>query len=193
LGEAAERTARSEAASVRASVKSRLAYAYAGTGRVDECEAAWQGAQEDLAGRSSSLDPPWMYYLTPNHLDCQAGYSLVMAGRFTLNDGNRSEGRRLLRKGTGLLETGAHNRALHEPSQRRALYEGAWLALGYVSLGKAEEASQVTQSALLRLDSVRSPRSLDLLGQLRSEFRRRKRSLPIADVLPRLESALAVA
>ena len=77
------------------------------------------------------------------------------------------------------------------PYQRRALYEGAWLALGYTAHGKLDDACAVTRMALPRLDQVRSPRSAALLGMLAAEMRRRKRNETVADLLPELENALA--
>ncbi len=188
LGEAAQRVAKSVTASVQASVASRLAFAYAAEGRVAECERAWLDSQNTLTHRRSGQDPSWMYYLTANHLDCQAGYSLILAGRRLTGD---RAGRSLLRKGESLLRTGAYNRPLGAPSQRRALYEAAWLALGYTAHGKLEESAAVVRTAIPRLEHVRSPRSIALLSTLAKELHRRKRSQVIADVLPDLEAALA--
>jgi hypothetical protein len=131
-----------------------------------------------------------MYYLTPNHLDCQAGYAMILAGRRSLTTGDRAGGRSLLRKGEALLRTGAHARPADAPSQRRALYEGAWLALGYTAHGQLDDACTVAQHALPRLQQVRSPRSVALLTTLSHEFRRRKRHHMVGEVLPHLESAL---
>jgi len=191
LGEAAARAAQGAPASVRASVLSRLAYAYAGAGRVNECERAWHDSRDQLADRRPEQDPDWMYYLTPNHLDCQAGYSLILAGRRVVADGDQAAGRVLLRKGESLLRTGAYARSIDEPSQRRALFEGAWLALGYTAQGKLDDACAVTKMALPRLGQVRSPRSVSVLTTLAHELRRRKRNQTVADVLPELEAALA--
>lgn len=163
LGEAAAHVAERTPASVRASVSSRLAYAYAGVGRVTECERAWLESRDQMADRRPEQDPEWMYYLTPNHLDCQAGYSLILTGRRLAADGDQASGRALLRKGESLLRTGAYARSIDDSSQRRALFEGAWLALGYTAQGKLEDACAVTRMALPRLGQVRSPRSVSVL------------------------------
>lgn len=191
LGEAALRTADRSAASVRASVMSRLAYAYAAAGRVDECERTWAQSREQLARRQSDRDPDWMYYLTPHHLDCQAGYAMILAGRQVVAGGADADGRALLRKGAALLRTGAYARPPDVPYQRRALYEGAWLALGYTAHGKLDDACAVTRMAVPRLEQVRSPRSTALLTTLAGELRRRKRHHAVAELLPGLEAALA--
>jgi hypothetical protein len=190
LGEAAQRHAVRASAGVRASVDSRLAYAYAASGRIHEFENTYLRARDTLGGRDRIADPPWLYYLTPGHLDCQAGYALVLAGREHLAGGDRA-GRILLRQGTALLRTGAHDRPLDDASQRRALYEGAWLGLAYTARGDLASACDETRTAITRLGSVRSPRSNALLHQLSADFRRRTRNPHVADLLPDLEQALA--
>jgi hypothetical protein len=92
----------------------------------DRGNAGSVSREEIVTGRSPDADPPWLYYLTPGHIDCQGGYALILAGRARLADGDRT-GRNLLRRGTVMLRTGAHDRPLGDSSQRRALYEGAWL------------------------------------------------------------------
>lgn len=191
LGDAARRVAERSAASVQASVLSRLAYAQAAAGRVEECERSWAAAHDQLAKRHLDHEPAWMYYLTPNHLDCQVGYAMVLAGRQVVASGRGSDGRALLRKGEKLLRTGAYARRPDVPHQRRALYEGAWLALGYTAQGKLDDACAVTRMAIPRLAQVRSPRSAALLGTLTKELRRRRRNQSVADLLPDLENALA--
>jgi len=190
LGEAARRQAERSSAGVRASVGSRLAYAYAAAGRLDDLERAYASAVETLAGRDPARDPPWLYYLTPGHLDCQAGYALVLAGRERLAGGGR-EGRAMVRRGAALLRTGAHDVPRDDASQRRALYEGAWLALGYAAYGDLESACAEGRTAIGRLGFVRSPRSNVLLRQLAAGLRRRTRNVYVADLLPDLERALA--
>ncbi len=190
LGEAAELVSRRSASSVQASVLSRLAYAYAAAGRISDCERAWAQSRDRLANRQPDHDPQWMYYLTPTHLDCQAGYAMIMAGRRTVATGDTPSGRVLLRKGEALLRTGVHAHRPDAAHQRRALYEGAWLALGYAAHGKLEEACDVTRMAIPRLDQVRSPRSNALLQTLAGDMRRRKRHQGVADLLPDLNAAL---
>jgi hypothetical protein len=132
-----------------------------------------------------------MYYLTPNHLDCQAGYAMILAGRRTVAEGDAASGRARLRKGAALLRTGAYARRPDVPYQRRALYEGAWLSLAYTAHGKLDEACTVAQLTLPRLSRVRSPRSTALLNTLATDLRRRKRNHSVADFLPTLETALS--
>jgi hypothetical protein len=123
-------------------------------------------------------------------LDSRAGYALVLAGRDCLADGDRA-GRSLLRRGTALLRAGAHDLPPGEPSQRRALYEGAWLALGYAARGDLEGACGEARTAIGRLCSVRSPRSNTLLHRLSADLRRRTRNPHVASLLPDLDQALA--
>jgi hypothetical protein len=191
LGEAADEVAAKSPASVRASVKTRLAYAYAGAGETRAFERTRHDAQGELAARNPARDPEWLYYLTPSHLDCQAGYSLVLMGRRQLADGDRSGGRRLLRQGRALLAGGAYAFPVGGPSERRALFEGAWLALGHAAHGDLEEACQVAGLATARLDQVRSPRSVALLDRLARDLKRRQRNPVVGELLPELERTLA--
>jgi hypothetical protein len=191
LGEAASRQATRSSAGVRASVASRLAYAYASAGNIDDFERTYASAVDTLGDRDAAADPSWLYYLTPSHLDCQAGYALVLIGREYLAGGDRV-GRAMLRRGGALLRTGAHCLPYDDiTSQRRALYEGAWLALAYAGYGDLERACAEARMAIGRLGSVRSPRSNALLRQLSADFRRRTRNPHVGDVLPDLERAIA--
>lgn len=191
LGEAADRATERSAASVRASVNSRLAHAYAGAGLVKEFWATREKAKELLHGRSTDIAPRWMYYLTANHIDCQAGYSLIQIGRQQQRSGDVAQAKRHLSEGQQLLESGAHDLPLDDPSQRRALYEGAWLALGYAARGQLDEACNSGRTAVTRLGQVRSPRSVRLLRQLATDLNRRTRHQAVADFLPDLRRALA--
>lgn len=185
---AAEITARSPA-TVRASIASRLAYAYAAAGRRAEFERTRTWATDLLGQRQDAREPEWMYYLTPSHLDCQAGYSLVALGRRQLSFGDR-EGRREVNRGIGLLRTGAFDVPTGDPSARRALYEGAWLALGHAGLGDYQEACTVAALATSRLTEVHSPRSNQVLGHLVADLRKRRKSPVVRDALPGIEHAL---
>lgn len=189
LGEAAaEVTARSPA-TVRASVASRLAYAYAAAGRRAEFERTRTWAIDLLERRQDAREPDWMYYLTNSHLGCQAGYALVALGRRQLGYGDR-EGRRELAEGVALLRTGAFDVPRGDASARRALHEGAWLALGHATLGDFQEACAVATLATSRLADVRSPRSNEVLSQLVADLRTRRKNPVVRDALPGIESAL---
>ncbi len=131
-----------------------------------------------------------MYFLTPNHLACQAGYSKISLGRTTFANGGRSTGRTYMRDGQALLETGAHTVPAGDPSQRRALFEGSWLALGYNTTGDLERACDIGRTAAARLPDVKSPRSAALLEQLAADLRRKQRNPHVATFLPELEQAL---
>ncbi|WLW58712.1 carph-isopro domain-containing protein [Streptomyces sp. YU58] len=192
LGEAARRASEGGTTGARASVLSRLAHTYATSGRGTDFERTSDLARELIEGRSSTEpEPRWMYFLTPNHLDCQAGYSLIGLGRSALGQGDRSTGRKLVRRGEALLETGAHGVEKGDPSQRRALFEGAWLALGYSASGELERACDIARTAASRLPTVRSPRSTALLRQLAVELRRKRRNPHVGTLLPDLEEHLA--
>ncbi|EGD44051.1 putative tetratricopeptide TPR_2 [Nocardioidaceae bacterium Broad-1] len=191
LGEAAGRAARHAPASVRASVLSRMAYAYASGGDDEAFHRAAGQAREAITRASDGTSPRWMYFLTENHLECQAGYAMIQLGRARQRADSDGSPKQLLRDGTGLLTTGAFDIPQGGPSDRRALYEGAWLALGHVSRGELEEGCRVGEIAASRLASVRSPRSVAVLADLATDLRRRQRNPHVATFLPVLEAQLA--
>ncbi|MFB6643155.1 carph-isopro domain-containing protein [Streptomyces chartreusis] len=192
FGEAARRASEGGTTFVRASVLSRLAYGYAAAGRGSDFERTSALARELIENRTDNEpEPRWMYFLTPNHLDCQSGYALINLGRSEAERGDRARGRRLVRQGQELLETGAYMVEKGHPSQRRALFEGSWLALGYSASGELERSCEVGETAAARLSTVRSPRSTALLNQLATELRRKKRNPYVKDFLPDLEARIA--
>lgn len=191
LGEAACEIAARSPAAVRASVTSRLAVAYAAAGRRGEFHAAAARAQDLLAARDSG-EPEWMYYLTPSHLACQAGYARIALGRRQLAHGDRA-GRADITEGITLLRGGAYDVPPGDPSQRRALYEGAWLALGHASLAEYDESLSLAAGATARLGAVDSPRSADVLATLVGQLRPRLNNSLIRERLPGIEHALAAA
>ncbi|MCT2589838.1 transcriptional regulator [Streptomyces sp. N2-109] len=193
LGEAARRVSDAAPHTVQASVLSRLAYAYASAGRDNDFAHTSGAARELIGSRDAGREEPrWMYFLTDNHLNCQAGYSLVRMGRAQQREGNTVKGRRSLAQGTAMLRTGAYEVPCGDPSQRRAMFEGAWLALGHSARGELETACEIGQIATDRLGVVRSPRSAALLRQLAGDLRRRQRNPFVRSFLPSLEDALAL-
>ncbi|UED83186.1 carph-isopro domain-containing protein [Streptomyces profundus] len=192
LGEAARRASDAAPPAVRASVLSRLAYAYATAGRDNDFAHTRGLARELVTDRASGQEEPrWMYFLTDNHLDCQAGYGLIQMGTAQRAAGQSKKSRRFLAQGTELLRSGAYGTPRGDPSQRRAMFEGAWLALGHSAHGDLEAACDVGRIAANRLDVVRSPRSAALLHQLAGDLRRRQRNPHVRSFLPTLENALA--
>lgn len=188
LGERAVRAAAHSPASVRASIHSRLAYGYALAGRLEDFDRAYRAGLDTLESRGGDPDPAWMYFLTPGHLDAQAGYALTHA-TIALRAGS-PPATALLRRGQRLLDGGAHTYPLGSPSERRALFEGAWLAVATAQLGDLERACHHGRRALRRLPHVQSQRSDDVLRLLARRLRRATRNPYVADFLPELEHAL---
>lgn len=191
LGEVAVDTAVRTPATVRASVATRLAYGYALAGRIDDFDRAHQSGLDTLAHRDDADEPAWMYFLTPNHLDTQAGYALAHAGVLAQLADDRGMRRSMLHRATQLLRTGAHTVPLDHASQRRALFEGAWLAVAAANRGDLEQACAVGRVAVERTQTVHSRRSTDVLSILAGQLRRRARNEHVADFLPTLDNALA--
>ncbi|WP_020579909.1 carph-isopro domain-containing protein [Actinopolymorpha alba] len=191
LGETAAKIAVGTPVNVRASVQTRLSYGYAISGDVPSFEQAYQSALDMVSDDQGAEQPDWMYFLTPNHLDVQAGYALAHAGTLAIDAGDRTTGRKLLRRGEALLRTGAYQRPLDDPQQRRSLFEGAWLATAAAASGKFEDACAIGMTATERMKTVRSARSVDVLQRLASRLRRASRNEYVRDFLPILERALA--
>jgi hypothetical protein len=191
LGESAVKIAEHAPASVRASVQTRLAYGYAIAGDMSAFEHAYKSALDVLADGDRSEDPAWMYYLTPSHLDSQAGYALTHVGMLASESGGSSAGRSILRQGERLLRKGAYDRPLTDQAQRRALFEGAWLAAAAAGRGNLEEACALGRTAVARTAAVRSSRSLEVLGRLAARLRRARRNEYVRDFLPSLEATMA--
>ncbi|MGH3922000.1 MAG: hypothetical protein ACRDTT_03870, partial [Pseudonocardiaceae bacterium] len=120
LGTAAADIAAGSPVGVRASVQTRLAYGYALAGDFDDFERAYGTALDIVADHDPGEEPAWMYYLTPNHLDTQAGYALTHAGTLATAAGDHRVGTALFRRGERLLRTGAHDLPTDHPAQRRA-------------------------------------------------------------------------
>ncbi|MCP2323552.1 hypothetical protein HDA40_002059 [Hamadaea flava] len=190
LGQAAVRVSASAPPRVRASIHSRLAHAYAGTGDLLRFNDTLTQAREAFHGQPAD-EPDWMYYLTDNHIDCQAGYSLVMLAKRKIDDGDQRGAATALHRGQQLLEAGAHQRSLHEPAQRRALYEGAWLGLAYALDGQYANACRIGQTAISRLPRVRSPRSNTVLHDLVQVLAAHNRRQDVRDFLALARPALA--
>jgi hypothetical protein len=191
LGEAAVGVAVGVPATVRASVATRLAYGYAIAGRIGDFDRAYHAGLDALAHCSDAEQPAWMYFLTPSHLDTQAGYALTHAGVLARGADDLSAERSLLRRGSWLLRTGAHAISFEHAAQRRALFEGAWLAVAAASQDDLEQACSIGQVAVARIQTVRSHRSTEVLAVLAGRLRRRSRNEHVAGFLPALETALA--
>ncbi|MGH2371010.1 MAG: carph-isopro domain-containing protein [Chloroflexota bacterium] len=191
LGQAAVRIAAVSPAGVRACVQTRLAYGHALAGQLDDFERAHATGLDTIADRDPAEEPAWMYYLTPNHLDTQAGYALTHAGTLAAATGEHQTGTALLRRGERLLRTGAHALPVDHPAQRRALFEGAWLSVAAAGQGDLEQACTIGNLAVTRLNGVQSARSAQVLRLLARRLRRCGRNEYVRDFLPTLDAAVA--
>jgi hypothetical protein len=100
----------------------------------------------------------------PRRLDSQAGRYLVVLARKI--PGNRAK---LLAEAQTLLApraAGPHAVTYPRSAQRAA----GWLALAHSQAKEYDQAITVGRQALERLPAVRSPRSVDLLRELRTEL-----------------------
>lgn len=184
LGFVAAEGAATSTGPVRASILTRLAYAQAVSGDLRGFEVSRDSAREAMEQGSRSPTPGWAYFMTASHVETQSAYGLIHAGR-------RAGRTDLIRSGTAVLEEkGAHHPDSPDHSRRRALFEGSWLALGLASEGDTKGACEVAESAIRRLDRVRSPRSAALLQHVAAELSRRPRDRYARAFLPHLRQAL---
>ncbi|HEX3811768.1 MAG TPA: hypothetical protein VHX59_02910 [Mycobacteriales bacterium] len=186
LGHAAVQAARRASPGVQASVRTRLAYGYAVAGRLDDFDTTYSDAF-DLLASPGRPEPAWMYYLTPSHLETQAGYALVHAA----TRADPADRRTLLHRGENLLRGRAHDFPIGDPSDRRALFEGAWLAVATAYQGDLEQACMIARTAVTRATTVKSARSMDVLRLLSTRLHRAHRNEYVRDFLPQLDQALA--
>jgi hypothetical protein len=191
IGQVADATAAKTPATVRASVATRLAYGYAVAGQLREFDRAYKSGLDMLAERSQSDEPAWMYFLTPSHLDAQAGYSLIHAGVLAGASGDRKAERALAGQGRELLSGGAYCAPCDYPGQRRALFEGAWFAVAAACSGDLEQACAVGRTALQRTGSVKSNRSAEVLAILAGKLRTHCQAEHVRDFLQLLNSSHA--
>jgi hypothetical protein len=190
FAEAAQRAALGTPATVHASVLSRSAYGYAVAGDKDSFDRAYNQSR-DIVEQRGGDEPPWMYYLTANHLDAQAGCALTHAGSRALDNGDPKEARPLLDRGSSLLRTGAHAAPLNDESQqRRAMFEGAWLAVAAAGRGDLEQACIEGRRAVARTTNVTSDRSVGVLRTLHVRLRHRHQNEHVADFLPVLDATI---
>lgn len=175
---------------VRASVQTRLLYAYARAGRLDDAHRARESSLTQFTTPDDG--PKWLYFFTPAHVESQTGYALIHGGRDLLAQGATKRGRTAIAEGVGLLrDAGAWAVPLTNSGQRRrALFEGAWLATGHLHGGDVEAANSVLHLTIPRLRQVNSPRSVAVLDELRRELSHRQRSEYARSALDELEPAL---
>ncbi|MGH3872817.1 MAG: carph-isopro domain-containing protein [Pseudonocardiaceae bacterium] len=191
LGQAAVRVATVSPAGVRALMQNRFAYGHALAGRLDDFERAYATSLDILAGRDLAQEPTGMDYLTSNHLDTKAGQALAHAGTLAVAAGDRQTGIALLSRSERLLRNGAHDLPVDHPAQRRALFEGAWLAVAAAGQGDLEQACTIGSLAVTRLNAVQSARSAQVLRLLAKRLRRCSRNEYVRDFSPTLDAAVA--
>jgi hypothetical protein len=80
---------------------------------------------------------------------CLTGEGGLQAGKEVSADDAGTQ-RSLLRRGTRLLRTGAYAVPLDHAAQRRALFEGAWLAVAAASQGDLEECTVWVRATVSR-------------------------------------------
>ncbi len=165
LAVAAEGLAAQAPPLVRALISARSGLAFAAAGDLRGVLRRRDTTRDHTARAQADPEPApaWAYYVSDTELDAINGRSLV------------SLIRRLPKHATTLLpqaEDLLRGRALAHDTDydRSGLRHSAWLALAHIHGDQPEQAVIAGHRALDRLPAVHSPRSLELLRELRSDL-----------------------
>ncbi len=169
---------------LEARIVGRQATAHAADGNISGFYAATDRARELLDSARLDHTEPFLYYLTPDQLAAEAGYSLVkMAHRSDLHR------RKLLAQAAQLLAPRAQ--LDHDPGyQRSAVLHGCQLAQVYLMLGDLDATVAAARSAAALLPEVQSGRCVTKLRVLHKALGQRRRSRVVGQFLPELEQVL---
>ncbi|MFB7896036.1 hypothetical protein ACFC1B_06875 [Streptomyces xiamenensis] len=187
----AERAVRGASALAIASVAGRSAFAHATAGDEAAFIAARSKAEKAMENAADAADAPWAYYLTPHHLKVQMGYSLIALGRGSFTGGSAKAARRLVTAGAPLLAAaGREGYAGGPPCPRKAAFELAWVALGYVYRRDLEAACTTAARALAMYEAAPTPRAHRLLSDTADLLGRRQSSPWVRSLLPQLRTGI---
>ncbi|WP_133906928.1 hypothetical protein [Actinophytocola oryzae] len=165
LAPASQEAAAHAPAPVRALIAARASLAHAAAGDLTSFRHARDATLTHLDHLTAGEPAPrWAAYVSPTELDAITGRGLV-----TLATHLPHQQHTLLTEAEPLLRNRADTDAT-SVSQRSALRHGVLLALAHTRTGNLDQAAATTRAALNRLDTVASPRILQLLHQLRGHL-----------------------
>ncbi|MBC7303192.1 hypothetical protein [Nocardia salmonicida] len=168
----------------RARLEGRRATALAAAGDIGAFQTASDRAQELLTSARQDHTQPYLYYLTPEQLNAEAGYSLV-----TLAQRTELHQRKLLRQAADLLSPRAHLN-LGPGYERSAVLHGCQLAQAHLLLKDLDGVVAAARVATTLVPAVQSRRCATKLRGLHKSLKQRSRSRVVAEFLPELEHAL---
>ncbi len=169
---------------LRARTTGRAATAHASVGDLGAFRAAADRSQDLLASAAVDELSPYLYYLSPDQLSAEAGYSLLTIAM-------RTELYRqpLLKQAIELL-TPLSSIGDDPAYQRSALLHGCQLARAHLLRRDLDGTVETARIALSRLSEVQSGRCVASLRELRRSLAQRQRATVVADFLPELDAAL---
>jgi hypothetical protein len=169
---------------LRARLLGREATAAAADGDVARFRRQSQEAAVLLERHATRSAPSFLYYLTPDQLNAEAGQALVLLAERTT-----TSRRRLLAEAIPALSGAVAALAAPEPASgtpaypRSALLHATYLARACLLRGDLEPAVEAMRTSLSLLAHVQSPRSRSYLHALRSALAKRSRSLIVREFL----------
>ncbi|RJO77670.1 hypothetical protein D5S18_08025 [Nocardia panacis] len=169
---------------LKARLAGRQASAHAAAGDIAAFRAASDRAQHLLDTARRDHTEPYLYYLTPDQLAAEAGYSLVQLARRT-----EVHRRPLLRQASDLLTPRA-NLDRDPGYQRSAVLHGCQLAQVHLMLGDLDGVVAAARRATTMLGDVQSGRCVTKLRGLHRDLLQRRRSRVVCEFLPELEHIL---
>ena len=175
---------------LRARLLGREATAAAADGDVARFRRQSQEAAVLLERHATRSAPSFLYYLTPDQLNAEAGLALVLLAERTTTSRSR-----LLAEAIPALSGAVAALAAPEPASgtpaypRSALLHATYLARACLLRGDLEPAVEAMRTSLSLLVHVQSPRGRSYLHALRSALAKRSRSLIVREFLDEFDEA----
>jgi hypothetical protein len=191
LAEAAARECGKGDPILHARLLGREATAAAADGDLARFRRQSQEAAALLDHYAASGAPTFLYYLTPDQLDAEAGLALVLLAERTTASRKRLLSEAADRLSGAVAALAAPGSAGAPAYPRSALLHTTFLARAYLQSGDLEEAVTATRSGLGLLAQVQSPRGRGYLQALRSAMARRSRSPLVREFRDELDEALS--
>ncbi|BCJ48273.1 hypothetical protein GCM10010168_26330 [Actinoplanes ianthinogenes] len=188
IGQAALEAAAGTTAT-RSFAAGQLAYAHALAGDERSARRVADRATA-MAAAPAGDEPEWVRRVAADTAEPMAARTLLRLARDELVRGRRARARTLVREGTAMLRPATLVAPGH-PRPRAAIYEGLYLADGYVTAGEPEQACVVGRVVIDRLEQVRSRRAVSLVRDLLTDLRRGGRHRGVRDFIAHAEARLS--
>lgn len=167
----------------------QLAYAHALAGDARSARRMADQAVEWRVAAATGHEPEWVRRVAEDTAEPMVARTLLRVARDDLARGRRVRALALVREGTAMLRPETLVAPEH-PRPRAALYEGVYLAGGYVTGGELEQACVVGRVVVGRLRQVRSRRGVHLVRDLLADLRRGGRHRGVQEFIAHAEARL---